>query len=548
MPRFAVKIAILAIIATLLLGFGIHRAGVAAPFSDPVSGIRAQDETTYANSALTASHRGGWLTPKVLGRFYLVKPPLLIWLSGLSLKLFGVSTLALRLPVLIAGVLATVLLFLWAEQAHSSKAAIVAGLLLLVNPVWNTFSRICYTDMLLSAAMIAALFSLLRDPSLARRRTIVVSGICLAAGVMAKNVAGLLPLVILLLCFLITRKQPPVPAILQTCAVAALIIAPWHIYQLVSHHQWFLTDYVRIQLLKFGLSPPAQPSPEPHALFYLKRLVFTDPLLFLLAALGVPSLVKSAVRRKMEAALVLAWLLVAGAALFAFSYRNLPYLLYSIPPLCLVAAAYGPLSSGRRQSALIALVIAAFAAKVFWSGEYWGLSFGSPAPIPAAKWLRAYAEMDRPSELILVSPDDEFYAATLPLPGVRYCFIDPAGVARNYAPHYAELGITVTAAQFAELDRWRPRFRERLSEWGLDSGEPIATTIVAESESDVLKAIASRPHSDFYLPASFRTKVAAHRAGSHRIFDLSPERFFLLALDPGSGEGHARLWQLPTAW
>jgi 4-amino-4-deoxy-L-arabinose transferase-like glycosyltransferase len=31
------------------------------------------------------------MTPKALGRFYLVKPPLLIWLSGLSMRLFGIS-------------------------------------------------------------------------------------------------------------------------------------------------------------------------------------------------------------------------------------------------------------------------------------------------------------------------------------------------------------------------------------------------------------------------------------------------------------------------
>src|SRR5271169_600556 len=100
MRRF--KIPGLFLLILLLLGFGIHWAGLAGVFSDSVSEIRAQDETTYASSAAHLAVHGGWLTPTVLGRFYLVKPPLLIWLSGFTMRMLGISRFALRLPILLA--------------------------------------------------------------------------------------------------------------------------------------------------------------------------------------------------------------------------------------------------------------------------------------------------------------------------------------------------------------------------------------------------------------------------------------------------------------
>ena len=93
-----IQLLIVAAISIALLAYGIDRATVAAPFTDTVSKLRAQDESGYANSALALARDGGWLTPKVLGRYFLYKPPLLVWLSGLCLKLFGISLWALRLP------------------------------------------------------------------------------------------------------------------------------------------------------------------------------------------------------------------------------------------------------------------------------------------------------------------------------------------------------------------------------------------------------------------------------------------------------------------
>ena len=538
----AAKLLLPAAVAAALLGYGFARPDIAAVYSDPVSRVRTQDEAVYASSAVGLATGGGWLTPKLLGRYLLFKPPLLLWLSGASLKTLGISRFALRLPVLLAGVLATVLLFLWAARAHSLAAACAAGLLLASNPLWHTFSRVCYTDMLLVAAMAAALFTVARDPRLARPGSVLAFGLSTAAAVMAKNAAGALPVLVLLLFCALSRERPAASTVAKALAVAALVAAPWHIYQAVVHPQWFWADYVEIQLLKFGFQPPVQPVAEPAALFYVKRLFLTDPVLVGLAVLAAPGFARALGERRTGALLLLSWLLVAVAAVFLFRYRNLPYLLYAIPPLCLIAAVH---AAGRWRRPVILLLAAAFCVKAAFVGRPWSLDFGSADPLPSAASLRWYRGLARPAELINVQPDDEFYSGALPLPDVRYCYIDPDGVARRYAPHLAWLGVTLETREFIELPRLEPLFREHLASWGLDSSEPAGTTISATSPADVGRIVAARPHSDFFLPAEVEAEIES--AATHRAV-RSGGRVFLLALEPRPPTHAQAGWKPSGAW
>lgn len=542
------QIAALFVLLLLLLGYGIQESGLAGAFSDRVSGAHAQDETTYASSAVGLATGSGWLTPKVLGRFYLVKPPLLIWLAGLSMRVFGISLLALRLPVLLAGVLATLMLFLWSERRYSRWTAAAVILLAVANPLWHTFSRVCYTDMLLALAMIGALWSFDRDWTLGRPREILLFAAFLAFGLMAKNVAGLLPLPIVVLACLVAGRPTPIANLLKACLVAALLVAPWHLYQAISHPRWFWTDYVQIQLLEFGLKPPIQPSSDGPVWFYLRRFLLTDPLLALLGLLALPSLIRALRTRQPEAALLFSWALVAGGALLIFHYRNLPYLLYAIPPLCIIAAVYALPHLITRPAVAAAALVVVLAVKAASPAEVWGVPYGSVEVVSSARWFRWYAEQRRPNELIAVNSDDEFYATALPIPKIHYCYLDPDQLVRRYAPHYAFLGITVSTAQFLHLDRWEPQFRERLERWGLASDAPIATNIMSGSVEDILRLIATRLQSDFYLPADIVAQLSPEILSTRRIMRLSPERSFLLASSAPDRGFSCTSWRLPKEW
>jgi hypothetical protein len=542
------QIAGLFLLLIFLLGFGIQEAGLAGVLSDPVSNAHAQDETTYASSAVGLATGSGWMTPKVLGRFYLVKPPLLIWLSALSMRTLGISRFALRFPVLIAGALATLILFLWWERRYSRWVAITVVLLAVSNPLWHTFSRICYTDMLLALAIIGALWVFDRDPALSERRSAVGFGAFLALGLMAKNVAGLLPVAVVVLTYLLVRARPPFVGLLKSCAVAAALVAPWHIYQIISHPLWFWTDYVKIQLLEFGLKPPVQPSPDGPVWFYVRRFLLTDPLLALLGVASLPFLLRAVRAGKREAALLLSWALVAGGALLVFHYRNLPYMLYAIPPVCIMAAVYVTPQLSRQPKLMPAVLALLFCVKVFSGSPTWGLSFGSTAAVSSAKWFRWYAEQRRPNELIAVNSDDEFYATALPIAKIHYCYLDPTQLTRRYAPHYAYLGITVSTDQFENLEQWQPQFRERLLGWGLRSDAPIATNIIAATVEEIVRLVEKHAESDFYLPANIVGQMPPDVISTRRTVHLSSDRCFLLAPNPADQQLSRVRWQMPQNW
>jgi hypothetical protein len=525
---------LLAIFAAALavLGIGIEKSKVAAAFSDPISRIRAQDESIYANGSIAMALHGDWLTPKVLGRIFLFKPPLQLWLSGLSLKLFGISLLALRLPMLIAGALGAVLVYSWCAPVGSTRAGIAGVLLLLSNPVWHTFSRLCYTDILLAVFTVAALFYVVLDPLLQRRSTFLGFCAATAAAIMTKSVAGAVPILALLLTAVWAPRAQRLTLrrMVQVCLLTGLFVAPWHIYQLIVHPRWFWADYVQLELLRIGLQPPVSTTPESPLVFYGRRLFMLDPVLSILAVMSIPGLAMAVRRREsIRPVLLAAWLIVVFAAMCAFQTRYFHYAVFLIVPLCIAAACYGPFSSPRWRWWMIAVLCLAFSVKTFVKDRTWSLTFGAGPPLPAAAILRPYSDLARPNALVLVDSDDDFYAAALPLRKVNYCFFDPNHIVERYAPHYPHLGITVTAGQFAEIDRLTPQFRETLREWGLDSIAPLATAIEARSDSDVLMIIQTHPLDDFYLPARLRQQVEPLVQSTHDISYASPERLLLFA-------------------
>jgi hypothetical protein len=537
-------------ISLILLGSGIERASIGTAYSDPVAKIRAQDESTYANMALRIASTGGWLTPKLMGRYLLYKPPLLTWLAALSLKFLGLSLFALRLPALAAAIGCTLAVFWLAWRAASPILAWAAVALLLFNNLWNIFARLCYTDMLLVLCIAGAVAILHYDPLLQQRRSLWAFAAICATGVMVKNTAGFLPFAILAVysIFVDRSLRPSLTRVALAVALAMALAAPWHIYQLLIHPQWFWADYVQMQLLGFGLHPPAQSSNETQLGFYAKRLFLTDPFLFILVIAAIPFLVRQVQRRVGTLpALTLAWLVVSAGALLLFRYRNLPYVLYLIPPACLAAVLYGPtFSKDRWARASLAVLAVVFGVKCFASDQPWGLPFGAAEPLPAVAALRSYYNLARPNELILVDSDDDLYALALPLPRVRYSFIDPNNVVIDYAPHYATLGITLTEDQFENLDHLEPLFRARLKEWGLDSAEPIGTAIVLASREMLPRLFREHPTSDFYVSQGDWERLEP-TGQTHRTIQASSGRKFLLARDPDPTIT-AHPMQLPANW
>ena len=496
-----------------LLSWSAGEAGIAAAYVDPVAKIQAQDEGTYGSTSLEMAAHGNWLTPRLLGRYSYYKPPLLYWLQAAWAKFAGPGVWALRLPSLVAGAGAAALVFAWLLfESGDLASALLGAVLMLSNHLFFTLSRLGITDALLLFWITLAMFALSRSPRLDSAAALWTFGAATGAAVMTKGIAGLFPLLALGLFSILSRERPAWLRLFQAAAISVAFAAPWFLYQLAVHPRWFWADYVLTELLPYGIGAMAQTTQESQIGFYAKRLALLDaPLL----AAALLSLVWKRPR------LVLAWIAIVLAAALVFRYRNISYLLPAYPALAILAAGAIPV---RYSKWALAAAVALFGVKLLQPAQPWGIPWDPEFVNPSDAALTRYAALYRGNDLIVMEPDDQFYSACLGLPHVRYAYVDtrpprPAPLDLHY------LGILITAPEFARLPELRPEFERRLREMGLNSGDPIATTILAPTEDSMGALIRGHPDADFFLPGEW----VLRDQGVHQTWPMRGARAFLLA-------------------
>ena len=528
MPR-AFAAVVLVVLAILLIRAA--RVDIAGDALDPISGIKAQDESLYASTAIHMAASGGWLTPEFMGRMALYKPPLLIWVSAAAARLAGISRVTLRFPVALFCALAAGLVFWWAAESRSWQAGVCAVLLLVSNHLWHVLGSMCLTDGLLVAFYIAAMYCIFADPWLESRRAFWGYAASVAAAILTKSIAGALPLAVLGMYWVLAPRnyRPRLLRVFAAGIAALALAAPWFVYQLLAHHRWFWTEHIAVEILGYGGGAPPQTSEENQALFYLLRMLRIDPVLTAMTAVAIPAFVVELKRRSAPALLLLCWIGVLLGAVSFWQYRNVTYLLPLIPAAAILAAAYGTLGEVRNAKPLLALAAAALALKIATPDLPWGISFRAGTIVATAPMISDYCSGGRANELILVEPEDELFASVLPLPKARYFLVGRMPQSGPYGMDFASMGIVATAAQFDDLPKWMPAFQSNLHTWGMETTDAVATMIIGADPGDLARTIAAHPDSDFFLPERYRGAVADAGARGHVLLPSPPGRFFLLA-------------------
>jgi hypothetical protein len=521
--RIIAELAAIGVIAAIALGFGINGAGLASGYVDPLLHAGAQDEAVYGHAAARMVRTGHWMTPIFLDRFMLNKPPLLMWAGAASMRVAGINPLALRLPVLAAGVLCCVLVYGWVRRTQPALAGVI---LLLGTSIFPSMSRKFMTDALLTLFVVAAMFVMVLDPHWELRRTVALFGVLSGGAVMTKSAAGLLPLLIVAVYWVFAgwKERPPWRKVLMAFAVAAIVAAPWHVYQFVVHRDWFVAEYVRFQLLGSGITAPSRYTGDTNLWFYFRTLLGTDPILLALWATSVPWIVMGWKRR--ETRLLAAWFLTTAACLLVFGTRAAYYLMPILPVLVLMTIQFSPLLRGRLAWLGFAVVIVGFG--IAATGEIWGLRDG-PRSAPSAPALDNYSHLRRTNELLIVSPEDEFYASVVDLPKIRYVYLTPLDATKT-SEFFYRLGMIVSGDEFCSLPQLMPVYEQRLRAWKLPDGlHPEATLIDSGAAAELAALIRCSPERDFMLPEALRGIAEGSDGGTHTATVSQAGRFFLLS-------------------
>jgi len=211
--------------------------------------LYSQTEGQYAGAAREMVETHHWLLPTTNGAPRLQKPPLLYWLIIISFKLFGVNAAAARLPVALAVVVSTALIFLIGEKLADYWRGFIAGLIYLSLCGTFLLARIVMPEPVVSALVAGTIFCAIGGYQRRRNRRIWFAGfwICSAFACLTKGLLGIAyPAAIFLILSIFYREaRMRFRGLLrwEYLAIFILIVAPWHAWV-----QWHFPGYFRYQI------------------------------------------------------------------------------------------------------------------------------------------------------------------------------------------------------------------------------------------------------------------------------------------------------------
>jgi 4-amino-4-deoxy-L-arabinose transferase-like glycosyltransferase len=260
-------------------------------------GLTDKTEALFVEVAHQMLQRGDWVTPFWNGQPFFDYPVGGYWLVALSLRCFGLSSWAARLPVASAAsavVVATFALVWWLGAGASPPRrrwlrAALAAAVLATTPAWLGWGRTSTTDMMLASTITLSLYSFLllhHAPPGGRLAVLGRLGMAFFAGcaVLAKGPVGLLLPALVVGGFqglaggwwkrlrrLARRPGPP----LAMTALFLGVVLPWYSAAALANGQAFVGGFLGFSnLQRFTSVLYAHPGPPWFYLPWLLVLLF----------------------------------------------------------------------------------------------------------------------------------------------------------------------------------------------------------------------------------------------------------------------------------
>lgn len=332
--------------------------------------VASTDDALYAEIARAMAARGDWLEMRWMDAVVFEKPPLLFWCLRVTGALFGFDTFAMRLPSVLAGIVALIYTALLTRASLPEPSRrfgpALAVLATLATVTFTMTTRRPLTDPLLLAAILATLWHGVRaataEPSPLATRHAALAGLAAGLGVLAKSVA-VGPAVLAVTVALALRRRPK--AIGVAAAVGLAVAAPWHVAMGLRYGAEFwqtALGYHVAARATHALVGDGDPA------YYAVTAWEIDGPLALLLALGTLAAALSARRLPPAQRLpLLVVLATAALTVLALQLSATKLFHYALPlaPLAAIAsiAALGPLAARPPVAAALALALAtAFAA------------------------------------------------------------------------------------------------------------------------------------------------------------------------------------------
>ncbi|MEU4596328.1 glycosyltransferase family 39 protein [Nocardia sp. NPDC023988] len=152
------------------------------------------------------------------------KTPAALWPMELSARVFGFGSWSMLAPQVLLGVASVALLWATVRRYHGAAAGLLAGLALALTPVAALMFRFNNPDALLVFLMIAGAWAMLRATESGHWRWLVLCGLFMGFGFLAKQLQVLLVLPALVLVYLFAGPPKVGTRLLQLFAGGAAMV------------------------------------------------------------------------------------------------------------------------------------------------------------------------------------------------------------------------------------------------------------------------------------------------------------------------------------
>lgn len=153
--------------------------------------IMEVDAAQYASISRDMAASSNFLHVFVQGKDYLDKPPMLFWLSSISIKIFGVSELGFKLPSLLFLAFAVWVTFQLGTLWYDRKVGLIASIILISTQAFHLMSLDIRTDGLMTAFVVTSIWQLSLFLKKGKWLHLILGGISIACAMMTKGPLGL---------------------------------------------------------------------------------------------------------------------------------------------------------------------------------------------------------------------------------------------------------------------------------------------------------------------------------------------------------------------
>ena len=210
------------------------------------------DAAQYASISREMLEKQSYLQLFDLNTDYLDKPPMLFWLSALSMKVFGIYDWAYRIPSLLFLGIALFATFQFAKLYYNITTARLATLILASSQAFFLIAHDVRTDTMLVGWVMAAICAIAYWTVEKQNKYFFIAVIAIAGGMMTK---GPIALVVPILCFVpewFCKKEWSYffkPIYLLGILLIAILLFPmtWGLYQQFDLHPGKIINHRPIQ-------------------------------------------------------------------------------------------------------------------------------------------------------------------------------------------------------------------------------------------------------------------------------------------------------------